>query len=126
MKPKFFFIPLHQEVLPSVLNKFLSGPLKSPLDIFLSKYIYNDDDTLYSMNQEYIEQRTLENNIRWIQLHFTDILGRLRVIHIPVDQFLQHNLAEGINFDGSSVGLTDVEDSDMKAVPDDSTFLVLP
>jgi len=29
-----------------------------------------------------------ENNIEWVQLHFTDIIGRLRVLHMPADRFL--------------------------------------
>lgn len=67
-----------------------------------------------------------ENNTKWIQLHFTDIIGRLRVLHMPSDRFFDGKSKEGIGFDGSSVGFASVEKSDMMILPDESTFLVLP
>jgi len=68
-----------------------------------------------------------KNNIKWIQVHFTDLLGGLRVLHIPADRFLNDDvLKKGINFDGSSVGFRRVEKSDMIALPDEQTFNKLP
>ena len=67
-----------------------------------------------------------ENNVQWIQLHFTDLIGRLRVVHIPVDRFLETVVEHGTGFDGSSVGIASVEKSDMLAKPDLDTFLLLP
>ncbi len=68
-----------------------------------------------------------ENTIQWIQVHFTDLLGGLRAIHIPTDRFLNdHILRQGCGFDGSSVGLKNVEKSDMIAIPDPDTFHILP
>ena len=73
-----------------------------------------------------IKQLIRENNIDWVQLHFTDIIGRLRVLHMPSDRFLDGNSKDGVGFDGSSVGFASVEKSDMMVLPDESTFLVLP
>jgi len=68
-----------------------------------------------------------DNNIKWIQLHFTDLLGGLRAVHIPAERFISdHILRQGCGFDGSSVGLKHVEKSDMIAIPDPETFQILP
>ncbi len=72
------------------------------------------------------EEQIKQHNIRWIQLQFTDLIGRLRVLHIPVERFLHEVIPDGIGFDGSSVGMAKVEKSDMIIVPDLSTFLILP
>ncbi|MEM4257592.1 MAG: type I glutamate--ammonia ligase [Candidatus Thermoplasmatota archaeon] len=72
------------------------------------------------------EKQIKQHNIQWIQLHFTDLIGRLRVLHIPVERFLKEVIPDGIGFDGSSVGMAKVEKSDMLIIPDLSTFLVLP
>jgi len=73
-----------------------------------------------------VKQLIKENNIDWVQLHFTDIIGRLRVLHMPADRFLGDKAKDGIGFDGSSVGFASVEKSDMMLLPDESTFLKLP
>ena len=68
-----------------------------------------------------------KKNIKWIQVHFTDLTGGLRVIHIPADRFLKDDvLKKGINFDGSSVGFRRVEKSDMIALPEHDTFNPIP
>jgi len=73
-----------------------------------------------------VKQLIRENNIDWVQLHFTDLIGRLRVLHMPSERFLEDNSKDGIGFDGSAVGFASVEKSDMMILPDESTFLVLP
>jgi len=79
------------------------------------------------MNLDRTRQLIEKNNIQWVQAHFTDLLGRLRVLHIPSKEFIEGDiLKHGFGFDGSSVGLTNVENSDMIAIPDEKTFLVLP
>jgi glutamine synthetase len=78
------------------------------------------------MSKEEIAQVIKEKNIQWIQLHFTDVIGRLRVLHIPSNRFLNEIIDNGIGFDGSSVGLVKVEKSDLIAMPDIQTFNILP
>ena len=75
---------------------------------------------------ENIIQAINEKNIKWVQLHFTDVIGRLRVLHIPANRFLNEIIDNGIGFDGSSVGFVKVEKSDLIAIPDESTFNILP
>ena len=79
------------------------------------------------MNQQQIKKEIEAHHIRWIQIHFTDLMGGLRVFHVPAIRFLKDDvLGKGSRFDGSSVGFRKVERSDMIAVPDPDTFLVLP
>ena len=67
------------------------------------------------------------NNVEWVQIHFTDLIGRLRVLHYAADTFLADDLIiNGSGFDGSSVGMASVENSDMIAIPDIDTFHLLP
>jgi len=73
-----------------------------------------------------VKKKVKECNINWIQLHFTDIIGRLRVLHLPVSSFFESIVENGIGFDGSSVGFAKVEKSDMIVKPDIDSFLVLP
>lgn len=73
--------------------------------------------------KEFVEKK----GIKWIQIHFTDLIGRLRVLHIPADRFIDDDiLFKGVNFDGSSTGFRRVEKSDMIALPDIDTFRLLP
>ncbi|RLF28091.1 MAG: type I glutamate--ammonia ligase [Thermoplasmata archaeon] len=79
------------------------------------------------MKLDSIAEKIEKNNIRWIQIHFTDLMGRLRIVHIPADRFLEDTILEdGVTFDGYSVGVAHIDKSDMIALPDPSTFLVLP
>jgi glutamine synthetase len=79
------------------------------------------------MNIAKIKEIIDKKHIKWIQVHFTDIIGGLRVLHIPSNRFLDDNIIKrGINFDGSSVGFRKVEKSDMIALPDVDTFKQLP
>jgi glutamine synthetase len=73
-----------------------------------------------------VKKKVKESNINWIQLHFTDIIGRLRVLHLPVSSFFESVVENGVGFDGSSVGFAKVEKSDMIVKPDLDSFLVLP
>ena len=78
------------------------------------------------MSSNKIKQLVEKNNIKWIQLHFTDLIGSLRSLHTPADTFIKNVQSNGIGFDGSSVGFAKVEKSDMMVVPDPDTFMVLP
>lgn len=74
-----------------------------------------------------ISQLIENNNIQWVQIHFTDLIGRLRVLHYSADTFLADDIITyGSGFDGSSVGIASVENSDMIAMPDVDTFQLLP
>ncbi|CAB4918990.1 unannotated protein [freshwater metagenome] len=67
-----------------------------------------------------------ERDIRFIRFWFTDILGQLKSFSIGVDE-LENAFEHGMGFDGSSItGFNAIEESDMIAMPDPSTFAVLP
>src|ERR671912_1545688 len=67
-----------------------------------------------------------ERGIRFIRLWFTDILGQLKSFSINAQE-LDDAFEGGMGFDGSSItGFNAIEESDMIAMPDASTFAVLP
>ncbi|MBK6487523.1 MAG: glutamine synthetase [Gemmatimonadetes bacterium] len=67
-----------------------------------------------------------KQNVRFLRLQFTDILGVNKNVEIPRSQF-EKALAGDILFDGSSIeGFVRIEESDMLLVPDLATFLVFP
>ncbi len=67
-----------------------------------------------------------ENDVKFIRLWFTDILGQVKSFAIT-DKELEGALDNGMGFDGSSItGYQDIEESDMIAMPDPDTFAILP
>ncbi|MFM9141208.1 MAG: glutamine synthetase family protein [Solirubrobacterales bacterium] len=67
-----------------------------------------------------------ERDIRYIRLWFTAVLGQLKSVSVGVDE-LDDAMAGGMGFDGSSItGFNAIEESDMIAMPDPSTFAILP
>src|SRR6478735_3073740 len=67
-----------------------------------------------------------ERNIRFIRLWFTDVLGQLKSFSINSSE-LEDAFAGGNGFDGSSItGFNPIEESDMLAVPDPTTFELIP
>jgi glutamine synthetase len=75
--------------------------------------------------QDVLEQAK-NNDVKFIRLWFTDILGMLKSFSITVGE-LEDALDGGMGFDGSSItGYQDIEESDMIALPDPSTFKVFP
>ena len=67
-----------------------------------------------------------ENDVKFIRLWFTDILGQVKSFAIT-DTELEGALEDGMGFDGSSItGYQDIEESDMIAMPDIDTFAILP
>ena len=67
-----------------------------------------------------------DKNIQFIRLWFTDVLGFLKSFAITPAE-LKGALNDGMGFDGSSIeGYARIEESDMMAKPDPSTFSILP
>ncbi len=76
--------------------------------------------------KDYVLKKANENNIKFIRLWFTDVQGFLKSFAITVEE-LEEALTEGMGFDGSSIeGYSRIEESDVIAMPDPSTFQVLP
>ncbi len=75
---------------------------------------------------EYVLRTVRDRGIRFVRLWFTDVQGFLKSVSIS-PQELETALDEGMTFDGSAIdGYARVQEADMLAVPDPSTFQILP
>jgi glutamine synthetase len=82
------------------------------------------------LSSDEAKKRVLEevkkHDVRLIALQFVDILGVTKSLTIPVER-LEKAITEGVGFDGSSIeGFVRIYESDMVAMPDPSTFRILP
>ncbi|EEM88609.1 MULTISPECIES: type I glutamate--ammonia ligase [Bacillus] len=67
-----------------------------------------------------------EENVKYIRLQFTDLLGVIKNVEIPVSQ-LTKALDNKMMFDGSSIeGFVRIEESDMYLYPDLDTWVIFP
>jgi len=79
-----------------------------------------------SAEADYVLRAVEERGIRFVRLWFTDVLGFLKSFTIT-SQELEGAFAEGMGFDGSSIeGFSRIQESDMVAHPDPSTFQLIP
>lgn len=77
-------------------------------------------------DKEFVLKTVKEQNVKFIRLWFTDVLGFLKSFAITAQE-LELGLEEGLGFDGSSIqGFARIQESDMVAMPDPSTFQLLP
>jgi glutamine synthetase len=79
--------------------------------------------------KKYTKKEILENakaeNVRYIRLMFTDIIGTIKSVEIPVGQ-LERALDGRVMFDGSSIeGFVRIMEADMYLRPDLDTWLIL-
>ncbi|MCP3762083.1 type I glutamate--ammonia ligase [Domibacillus sp. A3M-37] len=76
--------------------------------------------------REDIQRLAKEQDVKYIRLQFTDILGTIKNVEIPVSQ-LDKALDNKMMFDGSSIeGFVRIEESDMNLYPDLDTWVVFP
>lgn len=76
--------------------------------------------------QEFVLRTVEEDGIPFIRLWFTDILGYLKSVMMSPSE-LEGAFEEGVGFDGSSIeGLARVSEADTIALPDPSTFRIIP
>ncbi len=76
--------------------------------------------------KEDIKRFAEEQNVRYLRLQFTDILGAIKNVEIPISQ-LDKALDNEMMFDGSSIeGFVRIEESDMKLYPDLDTWVIFP
>jgi glutamine synthetase len=67
-----------------------------------------------------------EENVQYIRLQFTDLLGTIKNVEIPLSQ-LEKALDNKLMFDGSSIeGFVRIEESDMYLYPDYNTWTIYP
>jgi len=76
--------------------------------------------------EDFVLRALEERDVRFVRLWFTDVLGFLKSVAVAPAE-LEGAFAEGIGFDGSAIeGFARVSESDMLALPDPSTFQLLP
>ena len=75
---------------------------------------------------EFVLRSMEERGIRFVRLWFTDVLGSLKSVAIAPAE-VEGAISEGVGFDGSAIeGFARLYESDMVALPDPSTYQVLP
>ena len=78
------------------------------------------------MNKAEIFKSCTDNNVRYIKLMITDLLGTIKSVEISVNK-LEEALEGKIMFDGSSIeGFVRIKEADMYLHPDLDTFAILP
>ena len=80
---------------------------------------YNVSEVMSLMQQQ---------KVRYVDLQFTDVPGRLQHVTVPVDSIEEDSFTDGVpKLDGSSIrGFTDIHESDMLLMPDPNTYGALP
>lgn len=85
---------------------------------------YTNDNPMFTTEQ--VLQKAQQDNIKFVNLVFTDIQGMIKSVTVPVEQ-LRDSLEHGTWFDGSSIeGFTRISESDMYLKPDPNTYAILP
>ncbi|MBS7623333.1 glutamine synthetase [Candidatus Bathyarchaeota archaeon] len=78
------------------------------------------------MNDRTTLERAEKDNVKFVSLQFTDLLGVIKEVIIPVRQ-LRDALTDGVWFDGSSIeGFARIQESDLYLKPDGSTYSLVP
>ncbi|WP_207942195.1 glutamine synthetase [Enterococcus sp. DIV2402] len=73
-----------------------------------------------------IKEIAKKENVRFLRLMFTDILGVIKNVEVPISQ-LDKVLENKMMFDGSSIeGFVRIEESDMYLYPDLATWMIFP
>ena len=86
----------------------------------MSSIIKNNDAIEYAIREAH------DNDVKFIRLWFTDILGTIKGFAITIDE-LENALHRGMGFDGSSIeGYVRTDERDLYALPDPTTFSILP
>jgi glutamine synthetase len=79
-----------------------------------------------SPENDYVLKSIQSNDIHFIRFWFTDVLGSLKSFAVTPSE-IETAFEEGMGFDGSSIeGFSRIQESDMIAFPDPSTFQTLP
>lgn len=78
-------------------------------------------------SQADVEKLIQDENIEFVSVRFTDLLGQQRAFTIPTEQLIDEAFGRGLFFDGSSVaGFQKINNSDMKLVPEPDTSFIDP
>jgi glutamine synthetase len=76
--------------------------------------------------KEFVLRSANQQDVRFVRLWFTDILGTVKGFAVTIDE-LEHVLNSGASFDGAVIdGLARSDEADTVAVPDPTTWQILP
>ena len=79
------------------------------------------------MNPQDVMKMIQENEVRFVDLRFTDIRGKEHHVGLPVSAFEEEHFEHGHPFDGSSLaGWKGIQASDMILLPEPSTAYIDP
>lgn len=79
-----------------------------------------------SLSRDDVLKKARDMNVKFVRLQFSDILGVVKNVAIPVES-LPQALDGKIMFDGSSIeGFVRIEESDVYLAPDPDTFAIFP
>ena len=69
-----------------------------------------------------------EKKVKFIDLHFSDVIGRLQHTTISTEHFDLESFTEGLpKLDGSSIkGFVEIQESDLVIKPDPNTLAIIP
>lgn len=88
--------------------------------------LVKEEERMSRYTKEDIMRFADEENVKYIRLQFTDLMGISKNVEIPVSQ-LPKALDNKMMFDGSSIeGFVRIEESDMYLFPDLDTWVVFP
>src|SRR3989338_6021165 len=77
-------------------------------------------------SKDFVLKKAESDNVRFVRLWFSDIQGLLKSFAITIDE-LKDAMEQGKGFDGSAIeGFARGDESDMRAVPDPTTYQILP
>ena len=83
-------------------------------------------DAERAAERDFVVRMARENDVKFIRLWFTDILGHLKGFAITVED-LEDAIEQGVGFDGAAIeGFARIDESDMRAFPDPTTCTLLP
>ena len=78
------------------------------------------------MERKRVLEQVKQDEVKFVSLQFTDLVGVVREVIIPVEQ-LEGALTDGVWFDGSSIeGFARIQESDLFLKPDLTTYSIVP
>ncbi len=79
------------------------------------------------MNMHEMQEKCEQNNLKWVDIKFTDMPGTWQHFTMPLHEFDESAIKEGVGFDGSSIrGFQNIHESDMLLLSDLKTAIVDP
>ena len=79
-----------------------------------------------SKQRDFVLRTIEERGVKFVRLWFTDVAGTLKSVALSPAE-VEGAFSEGVGFDGSAIeGMTRAYESDLLAMPDPSTFQLLP